>query len=206
MTIYCTPYAPLKHGANMLSLVSPARRERHLHTNPVQGVIFAHALLAYALEQEGFPACAQALHYSPEGRPYLPGTPLHLSISHSKTYALCVLAPQPVGCDIETHRPVSERTCRRVLGPDEAPEDFFAHWTLKESYLKLTGDLKRPFATVQFALQADNTAKAPDAYGHLYRDIPACTAAVVAAAPFPRPPLQILPAETLFDYAAEKWG
>ncbi|MCL2842002.1 MAG: 4'-phosphopantetheinyl transferase superfamily protein [Oscillospiraceae bacterium] len=206
MIIHCTPYAPLKYETEMLALLPPARRERHPQNKPSQGAVFAYALLAYALEQAGLPFSAQTLRYTPEGKPYLPDTPIHLSISHSDTYALCALAPQPVGCDIETLRPVSDHICRRVLGADEASNDFFVHWTLKESYFKLTEDRKRPFSTIQFVLQNDGSAVAPDAYGHWYHNIPGCTAAVVAAAPFPRPLLQILPTETLFDYAAKKWG
>jgi len=204
MTIYCTPYVPLKNEIKLLALMPPIRRERHSQIPPNQGAVFAYALLAYALEQEGFPDCTQTLTYTPAGKPYLSGMPIHFSISHSKTHALCALASQPVGCDIENHRPVSDRTCRRVLGAAKTPEDFFAHWTLKESYFKLTGGHTHPFSAIRFTLQDNDTAVASDAYGHLYHGLPTCTAAVVAAAPFLRPLLQMLPAESLIDYAAKK--
>ena len=199
MILYAAPYAPIPDRVAMEALMPPARRSRLEAEAPSLGPLFAYALLARALEQHCSISAYEALAFTTTGRPYLPGTPVHLSLSHSKTHALCAVAPFPVGCDIETHRPVSERVRRRVLGAGEAPEDFFALWTLTESYFKLgrsAGDAVLSVPPFENA----------EPHSWLYREIPDCTAAVAAHEPFPRPALRILPPETLFSYAAEKIG
>jgi len=187
---------------HMLALMPRARRIRHSLLRPNAGPLFAYALLSFALER-AYSLHAGALAYTDQGKPYLPGHPVHLSLSHSKSHALCAVADVPLGCDIETHRSVPAYTQRRVLGADEPPEDFFAYWTLKESHFKLHGDFDRPFSTLTFTLAGDQ-ATGQDAHGWLYHEVPGCTAAVVAERPFARPPLEILRPETLFVYAAEK--
>jgi len=202
MMIYAVPYAPIPNKTALLTLMPPARRMRYSLSASNTGPLFAYALLAFALERQ----CsldAQKVVYTDGGKPYLPGHPVCFSLSHSKTHALCVLADRPVGCDIEAHRPVTERIRHRILAPIDASTDFFAHWTLKESYVKLTGDLERPFSSIAFAL-TENHAAGPDSYGWIYREIPDCTAAVLSHAPFSRPDLTLLAAEVIFDYAAEK--
>jgi len=186
----------------MLALLPPARRHRCTSARPSVGALFAYALLAYALEQAGF-SDIEGPVYTAEGKPYLLGHPVYFSLSHSKTHALCAVGDIPVGCDIETHRDVSAYTQRRILGAEEAAEDFFTYWTLKESYFKLHGDLGRPFSTVGFVLDGDKATGA-DAHGWMYREVAGCTAAVVAAHVFARPTLDILTAETIFLYAGEK--
>jgi 4'-phosphopantetheinyl transferase len=82
----------------------------------------------------------------PHGRPRLPGTGLHASISHASDYvavAVCDIAA--VGVDIEqtgrvAFEPLLDLVCtaserRHVTGD----ADFCAFWTRKESVLKATG-------------------------------------------------------------------
>lgn len=83
------------------------------------------------------------------GKPYFVGSGVHFSLSHSGRYALCALGSDPVGCDIQRIRQVEERTVRRVLCDEEwrhymslsdgRERFFFGAWTVKESFLKLTG-------------------------------------------------------------------
>ena len=201
MLLACTPYVLIADTAPFKALLPPDRRGRLAEDS---AVLFAYALLALGLEQYGS-IDAQDIVYTDAGRPYLPGHPVHFSLSHAKTHALCAISDTPVGCDIETHRPVSVRTLRRILADGEREADFFSHWTLKESYFKLTGDLTQPFASICFDLTGDAAARA-DAYAHLYHEIPGCTAAVAAREPFPRPALCLFSPETLFSYAVEKYA
>ncbi|MCL2567812.1 MAG: hypothetical protein FWE12_00020 [Oscillospiraceae bacterium] len=188
MMIYCVPYAPIPNRAAFEALLPPARLARLQGEG--SGALFAYALLAFALEQHAGVCARNAVAYTEAGKPYLVGHPEHFSLSHSKTHALCVVAEFPIGCDIETHRVVSERVRRRVLGEAESSGDFFAQWVLKESCVKLSED----------------AVVGTDVWGWLYHEVPGCTAAVVAHKAFKRPPIMILSAETLFSFADEKWA
>ena len=205
MILYYTSYAPIQDRSALAALMPPARRARFEVEAETPGPLLAYTLLAWALERHYSIAAREAIAFTSLGRPYVPGGAVHLSLSHSKTHALCTLADFPVGCDIEAHRPVSKQAKRRVLGTCEAPENFFAHWTLKESLFKLCGDYDQPFSALTFSLLGDR-AHGQGAYGWLYREIPGSTAAVVAGEPFPRPLLTPLAPETLFSYATEKWA
>ncbi len=84
------------------------------------------------------------------GKPYCGG--VFFSLSHAGDLALCAVSGAPVGCDIErvTDAPLDlaprvfcpgERAYLRSAGdPDQARRRFFTLWTLKESYLKMTGE------------------------------------------------------------------
>jgi 4'-phosphopantetheinyl transferase len=82
----------------------------------------------------------------PHGRPTLPGTGWHASVSHAgDLVAVALTDVAEVGVDVEQVRDVDVvGMSRHVLAPDEAvPEDraaFFALWTRKEAVVKATGD------------------------------------------------------------------
>lgn len=202
MELYYTPYAPIPNDIHMLATLPPARRIRHSLLWPNAGPLFVYTLLSFVLERI-YSLRAEILTYTEQGKPYLPGYPLHLSLSHSKSHALCGVANVPLGCDLETHRLVPVYTRHRVLGSGESSDDFFAYWTLKESYFKLHGAFDRPFSTLTFTLAGDR-ATGQGTHGWLYREIPGCTAAVVAERPFTRPSLTPVAPETLFAYAAKQ--
>ncbi|MBQ2755695.1 MAG: 4'-phosphopantetheinyl transferase superfamily protein [Oscillospiraceae bacterium] len=92
------------------------------------------------------------------GKPYFTDPEgLFVSVSHSGDYFVCALGSCPVGVDVQTHsthrrESEAEKTerlvniAKRFFHPRELPllqEDavsrFFALWTAKESYVKLTG-------------------------------------------------------------------
>jgi len=197
MFLYAVPYAPIPDISPFLALMPPDRRGRFGGGSGNPGPLFAYGLLSVVLARH-FSLSTQDIVYTKAGKPYFPGDAVHFSISHCKTHALCAVADFPVGCDIETQRAVSDRMIQRVLAEHEDAADFFAYWTLKESHIKLVGDMRLPFSAIDFRLDGDQAAGA-DSYGWVYQDIPACTAAILSAAAFPRPALQIFAAETLFS-------
>lgn len=81
------------------------------------------------------------------GKPYLGD--LNISIAHCFKAVICAVSESPVGCDIERlkTRPNNaarsfterEREYLSRFSGEEADRQFFRLWTLKESYLKLTG-------------------------------------------------------------------
>lgn len=85
------------------------------------------------------------------GKPYLKHFPdIHFNISHSDDYAACAISEISCGLDIQKIKPVhTKRLLLRTLSEDEyacvqkslEPEkQFCKYWTLKESYLKWTGE------------------------------------------------------------------
>lgn len=83
---------------------------------------------------------------APHGRPRLPGTGLHASVSHSAgRVAVALTRAAPVGVDVEQVRPTGDLAAlaRTVLAPTEPlrdPADLFTYWCRKESVVKATGD------------------------------------------------------------------
>lgn len=83
------------------------------------------------------------LSHDSEGAPFIAGSDVSISISHSRTHAaLAVCGRCPVGVDIETRRPQLARVAPRVLSPAELevygaePDGLLRTWTLKEALYK----------------------------------------------------------------------
>lgn len=100
------------------------------------------------------------------GKPVLKDcTNLFFNISHSGDYAVCAVSKQPVGIDIErigAYQPnVARRVCsdaeQKLLEQCEDPARlFYRLWTLKESYVKLTGTgISVPLSQITFSFLAD---------------------------------------------------
>jgi phosphopantetheinyl transferase len=87
--------------------------------------------------------------YRPNGAPYLPGKPLHISISHTKGYAALILNEErPTGIDIEYHNERILKVRSRFMNPEEEAMIDPAHevehlllcWCAKETLFKLIGE------------------------------------------------------------------
>jgi 4'-phosphopantetheinyl transferase len=91
------------------------------------------------------------------GRPQLPGSGLHASVSHSGDVVVVALtAAGPVGVDVEAVRaidfaPVADSVCTPAeRGDVRTAAGFYTCWTRKEAVLKATGEgLSRPMTDLQ---------------------------------------------------------
>ncbi len=83
------------------------------------------------------------------GKPVFETGPWHFSISHTRQFAFCALAPAPIGIDAEEcARAVPPRLADKILSPGErsqyagAPDKnaaLLTFWVLKEAAAKLSG-------------------------------------------------------------------
>ena len=91
----------------------------------------------------------QNIKYGQNGKPEISG--LNFNISHSKNFVICSVSENPVGCDIEKVRSIKSGFEKRFFTQNEVSyldkftdeaklKQFFRLWTMKESYMKFTGD------------------------------------------------------------------
>lgn len=91
----------------------------------------------------------QNIKYGKNGKPEIDG--LHFNISHAENFVICSVSENPVGCDIEKIRSVKSGFEKRFFTQNEVSyldkfsgeeklKQFFRLWTMKESYMKFTGD------------------------------------------------------------------
>lgn len=114
--------------------------------------IYAYDLLLQALYQSNNITDA-IIAFEEKGKPYLKNYPnIHIGISHSGNYAACIIDNAPCGIDIEQYRTINSRIYRKALSSaetdwvnlakDEQEQNirFLRLWTMKEAYLKKTGE------------------------------------------------------------------
>ena len=134
------------------------KTDRYQHEWDKKRSIAAFYVLDYAwreyLNRHGM-ITSQIINYSygEFGKPYLADFPdFHFSISHSGSYAVCAVSEDgEVGVDIQKIKKASVNLAKRfftqaehhqlALLPEGNEQDqlFAILWTMKESYLKLTG-------------------------------------------------------------------
>lgn len=114
-------------------------------------------------EQTGLPAARFRFSRTSFGKPYAFDAP-HFNYSHSGQLFLCAVDLLPLGVDLETPRPISDRLIRRVCTPNELaftafdPRRFLQVWTAKEAYLKYLGrGLRTDPRTVDTVLDGELT-------------------------------------------------
>ncbi|MFV0267581.1 MAG: 4'-phosphopantetheinyl transferase family protein [Draconibacterium sp.] len=74
----------------------------------------ATRILLSVLEKE-----TTEIHYTPSGKPFLPGEEHKISISHSADYAVVFLSPKKIGVDIENCDRKIDRVAHRFLSEKE---------------------------------------------------------------------------------------
>ena len=144
-----------------LTELPPWRRERAMafrHDLGRRQSLLAYRLLCRALREEYDIDEPPAFTYAPHGKPELAFRRpehadratgrLHFSLSHCREAVACVIAPHPVGIDVESPRTVAEALVRHTMNAEECraiaasprPERAFLRlWTQKEAVLKLLG-------------------------------------------------------------------
>ena len=138
-----------------LPLVSDYRREKTLkYRFPAgrtlslgAGLVMEKALNAYGLHEK-----EMRYLFGEHEKPVLADFPaLHFNLSHSGRMVMGCFSLREVGCDIQKTGEVDEKLIVHCFHPMEGrylaqlPEekrtgDFYRLWTLKESYIKLTGE------------------------------------------------------------------
>lgn len=104
-------------------------------------------LLQYVLKRQGKPDVR--IRIGQNGKPEADG--IYFNLSHAGQVVICAVGDVPVGCDVEQlkkePRAVAERFfCESeknyldTLGEEERTRAFFRIWTMKESYMKMTGE------------------------------------------------------------------
>lgn len=122
------------------------RRDRRLARDALR------AILASRLD---VPARSVEVKTTAEGKPYLPGDPVHFNLSHSSELALVAICREaPVGIDLEHARELRapDRLARRICsqreyewlrcmgGPQNTTGALLRLWVRKEAAVKGTGD------------------------------------------------------------------
>lgn len=120
------------------------------------------------------------------------------SMTHTKRSAFCAISDQPVGIDAEErNRAVQPGLARRLYAPAErgkqTSEEMLRYWTLKEAYLKYTGEgLRRDLRELTF-LFADGTPKLLGSELHFQQmEIFGCILAICTPEPYFAPANHIL--------------
>lgn len=134
--------------------------------------------------------------YGSHGKPFLRhNSSLQFNVSHSGEYALCAVARQVVGVDIEQLRSmdhleglikrclaVSEQQALTKILPNNQSTAFLKYWTCKEAYLKATGQgISESLAAIEVDLTPPARLKLPGKPWQLQVFVPCdgYTAAVV---------------------------
>lgn len=139
----------------LLNILTPKRKAKALrfrHSGDQWRGIMAGLLEEYTLQQcFGIPWPEQRIQTGINGKPYIENRPeLHYNLSHSGDWIVCAAGSVPVGIDVESSDKYSERVVKRFFHEDEIadimehakeqrPDIFAEYWTMKESFMKLSG-------------------------------------------------------------------
>lgn len=138
--------------SRILYLLPIERREKALryhNTIDRNNCVITYLLLKIALK-ECFDIKDFTMKYGENGKPYLAEyTDVFFSISHCTNGCIVAVADELIGIDIQNIVAFSEKVAERVCCLAELDvlskstnkaRDFIRMWTIKESYLKMTGE------------------------------------------------------------------
>ena len=109
----------------------------------------AGTLLDYALTLEG--VSDREITYVQNQKPCLKNSNIRFNLSHSGNMVFCAVSDKDVGCDVEQITDIDMQIAARFFFHEEyeaisaCPDStsindlFFRYWTLKESFMKVTG-------------------------------------------------------------------
>lgn len=210
ITVYyaeCFPFLKDEVFRYYLNKVESRRKEKILKQQEKKEQVrslAAGSLLHYALCREmGFLPDAKEdfkMEYEAGGKPFLKEyADVHFNLSHSGEYVCCGAGREPVGVDIQKHTVVKDRLALRFFTKEdnrilaehsdrEREELFFRMWSIKESYMKLTGEGMK-MGLDSFEIDWNQGAvfekgeHAPAAFFHEKRDIPGYSLSVCVRNP-----------------------
>ena len=104
------------------------------------------------------------------GKPhFVKGTDLQFNLSHSGEKVMCTIDTHPVGCDIQEMGEIKLAVAKRFFSQEEyelisslnskeeKKEMFYRLWTLKEAYIKATGEgLSRELNSFSFDIELNS--------------------------------------------------
>ena len=131
-----------KIGRWLLNPQDSSLSEKHI--SALEQSAAAELAICAAMKNSGRPFAPPDYAYKESGQPTIQNG--HISISHTEGYAACAISRQSVGIDVE--HTFSKAAAKRILSPQEellresANEDELLSrvWTVKESFLKMTGE------------------------------------------------------------------
>ena len=133
-----------KIGRLMLNPQDSSLSEKYI--SALEQSAAAELAICAAMKNSGRPFAPSDYAYKESGQPTIQNG--HISISHTEGYAACAIAREPVGIDVEREHTFSKAAAKRILSPQEellresanADELLSRIWTVKESFLKMTGE------------------------------------------------------------------
>lgn len=151
--VYLTDIAELpdpKGQPELLELLTPDRRckiEKQQQAEKRKQSLGAGLLIKEILTRHG--VLSEFIRLGSRGKPEADG--IFFNLSHSGELVVCAVSDCPVGCDVEKIKPIHERLIQRYFSEAECQhlgrfaesqraEEFIRLWTLKESYMKMTGE------------------------------------------------------------------
>lgn len=106
--------------------------------------IDSHEFL-FRVVQRHYGIADRTLCFGEYGKPYFPHASVHFSLTHTHNLIAVAISDAPVGADAEfvkttkTYESILRRLPEAEKKEIKTKTDFFTHWTIKESYIKLTG-------------------------------------------------------------------
>ena len=133
-----------KIGRLMLNPQDSSLSEKHI--SALEQSAAAELAICAAMKNSGRPFAPSDYAYKESGQPTIQNG--HISISHTEGSAACAIAREPVGIDVECGHTFSKAAAKRILSPQEelmsdstnADELLSRIWTVKESFLQMTGE------------------------------------------------------------------
>ena len=133
----CKPL-PRARQEKIKRLRNPEHRRQSLGV----GLLLQKVMRRYGISEE-------QLRIGASGKPECEG--LEFNLSHSGRLVACVVGEKPVGCDVERLREAPKKLASRFFTKKEKEYlsacsvkdydgEFYRLWTMKESYMKFTGE------------------------------------------------------------------
>lgn len=160
----------MSHQVNVYYMHCPGKKEvagsYHTYQREIADKILNHGL-RNMFQIDG---TAKSIAKGTYGKPYLKGQEQYqYNISNTEGMVVCALSEVCLGVDVERIKPFRQGVLRKCASPwertyilenekrKEQEERFFRLWTLKESYIKMTGEgLRVPLTEVFFTFSGED--------------------------------------------------